>query len=475
MARLVRLGVLASACCMVASTFDVEQRVHAAPAWEGGGRVYEVSDLPSVVVAPEALPIDGQPPLAPEPGGFEGPGLPAPEGIVSEAVVEPPPSESASLTDRIQGFVGDGLVPSAPGLLTYDSAAAVEADGTVVPASKWASVADCLRCSGDACWVFRAEAIALWRSAPASRPLFTTLSNYSPGGGGSPPTGTLGPTVLDANQLTSDPLAAGRLSLARVDDCGRGFDAAYIWAGNFYAERSLPYALNSYALASPGIYGNPWGLDPPAPPINSVQMQLVSSLQSGEINLREPLGFGATRFLLGFRWLQWRETWSMTDNFTDPSDLAVTGVDSWKTSALNNLYGGQIGLDSVLWNRGQGGMRLEGLAKAGAYYNAPHQSSAYSYINTAPFVSPYKTITINGPANCAFVGEVGLTTVVPLRKNLDLRCGYFGMWLSGLAQPTRQLSGQTLIPTPVDPPQGSLSTNGSVVLQGVSLGLEGRW
>ncbi|MFM8891194.1 MAG: hypothetical protein ACKOTB_06145, partial [Planctomycetia bacterium] len=437
----------------------------------GGGRVYEVSDLPSVVVAPEAVPIAGHPPLAPEPGGFERPGLPAPEGVVSEAVVEPVPAD-ATLSERIQGFVGEGSMPSSPGLLAYDSAAAIEPDGTVVPASKWLSMADCLRCSGEACWVFRGEALALWRSAPASRPLFTTLSNYSPG---PPATGILGPTVLVANQLTSDPLAAGRLSLARVDDCGRGFDAAYIWAGNFYAERSLPYALNSYALASPGIYGNPWGLDPPAPPINAVQMQLVSSLQSGEINLREPFGFGATRFLLGFRWQQWRVTWSMTDEFTDPSDLTVTGVDSWKTSCLNNLYGGQIGLDSVLWNRGQGGMRLEGLAKAGAYYNAPHQSSAYSYINTAPFVSPYKTVTINGPANCAFVGEVGLTTVVPLRKNLDLRCGYFGMWLSGLAQPTRQLSGQTLIPTPVDPPQGSLSTNGSVVLQGVSLGLAGRW
>jgi hypothetical protein len=49
------------------------------------------------------------------------------------------------------------------------------------------------------------------------------------------------------------------------------------------------------------------------------------------------------------------------------------------------------------------------------------------------------------------------------------------MWLTGLAQPTRQLSGQTLIPSPAYTPQGSLTTNGSVILQGVSLGLEGRW
>ena len=69
-----------------------------------------------LVVAPEAVPIAGQPPLAPEPG-FEGPGLPAPDGVVSEAIVEPAPAD-ASLGERIQGFVGEGLVPSSPGLLT---------------------------------------------------------------------------------------------------------------------------------------------------------------------------------------------------------------------------------------------------------------------------------------------------------------------------------------------------------------------
>ena len=63
--------------------------------------------------------------------------------------------------------------------------------------------------------------------------------------------------------------------------------------------------------------------------------------------------------------------------------------------------------------------------------------------------------------------------MIPLRRNLDLRCGYFGLWLQGLAQPTRQLSGQTL--NQIDPASGTLTTNGGVVLQGVSLGLEGRW
>jgi hypothetical protein len=56
---------------------------------------------------------------------------------------------------------------------------------------------------------------------------------------------------------------------------------------------------------------------------------------------------------------------------------------------------------------------------------------------------------------------------------LDFRFGYFGLWLSGIAQPTQQLSTQTL--TPGQPAVGTLTTNGGVVAQGVSLGLEGRW
>ncbi len=77
------------------------------------------------------------------------------------------------------------------------------------------------------------------------------------------------------------------------------------------------------------------------------------------------------------------------------------------------------------------------------------------------------------PASGAFAGELGVTGVFPLTSCIDFRLGYFGLWLSGIAQPTQQLSGQRLIPG--QPIEGSLNTNGGVVLQGVSIGLEGRY
>jgi hypothetical protein len=443
MARLFRVGILTVACVAWAVCGGV---FAAAPAWESGGQSYEASDLPSVVIESRPTLADGQPPLPPEPEFTEEGGLPAPAEVVIEDEVVP------SLGERMQEFV-----PSPPNLMTFDSAVAIEPDGTVVPCSTKRGFWDCLHCCEDACWTVRFEALALWRNAPASRPIFTTLDQTAQ---------TTGPTAFNANQLNSDPLAAPRLTIARLDECGRGFDASYLYAGNFYAQQALPYVLNGYAAAAPGIYGNTHGTNGTA--ISSAQQQLIGSLQSAEINYREPLAWGATRFLAGFRWLQWRENWSMVDQFQDSLDPTITGTDNWRTNCLNNLYGGQIGLDSMLWNSGKG-MRLEGLVKAGAYYNAATQTSSYSN-SVIPFSG---AITVNSPAGSAFVGEVGLTGVVPLRKNLDLRCGYFGMWLEGLAQPTSQLSGQALNGSPS--PSGTLTTNGSVVLQGVSLGLEGRW
>jgi hypothetical protein len=459
MACLVRVGILTVAIVGWSALSGLQA---ATPAWESGGRPYEVSDLPSVVVAPEALPLNGQPPLPPEPelaGDLaEDRGILAPAEVPEGVVVED--AQVPALADRLQEFI-----PSPPGLMTFDSAAAIEPDGTVVPASKWPTPTDWLNSCGDACWVARFEALALWRSAPANRPLYTTFNID---------TQTAGPTVFNANQFQSDPVAAPRLTIARIDECGRGFEASYLYAGTFYSDRSLPLVSNGYAFAAPGIYNNNWG--PDNTPISAAQQQLTSSLQTAEINFREPLGWGATRFLAGFRWFQWRENWQMVDQFEDPTDPTVTGTDNWRTNSMNNLFGGQIGLESVLWNRGQGGVRLESLVKAGAYYNAANQSSAYDYQSSqggVPIFGFSRAVTVNGPAGAAFSGEVGLTGVMPLRRNLDLRVGYFGLWLQGLAQPTRQLSGQTL--NQFDPPSGTLTTNGGVVLQGVSLGLEGRW
>ena len=324
-------------------------------------------------------------------------------------------------------------------------------------------------------WTARVDALGLWRNNPKNQPLFTTLIGPPPLNPGDPDQ-IIGPVILNGDQLTSDLAAGTRISLFRTNDCGASLETTYIYGGNFYAERSLPFAADSYAIAS-GIYGNIWGQNPPAqqpPPLSSAQVQLLGQLQSLEFNSRTPLWGGKTLFISGFRWLQWQERLQMSDEFINRPQPIVPpiGYDFYDTRCVNDLYGGQIGFDSQLL-ASQSGILVEGLVKAGAYYNSAVQQSSYRIVSTVDF---FDTITVSGqPAAGAFVGEVGLTGVIPLGRHFDFRVGYFGLWAEAIAQPVAQLTSQDLTQPDVPAPTGKLVTTGGIVIQGISLGLEGHW
>ena len=306
----------------------------------------------------------------------------------------------------------------------------------------------------DGGWTGRVDALILSRNAPGDRPLYT----FNPGVAG---------TALNANQLESIAAVGPRLSLFHKDHCGNAsWESTYIYSGGFVSERTLQPAVAGYLTAPPGIYG----ID--SPPVNSLDTataRLTSSLQSAELNRR--WGWGScTQFLAGFRWLQWQETAAISDVYG--AATPNFGEDVYTTGCYNNLFGGQIGLDTLLWQPAKC-FRVEGLVKAGAYYNSASQSSSYqNYIGGVPGYGNSVAVG-SSPATCSFAGELGLTGVVPVCCNVDFRFGYFGLWLTSIAQPTNQLSNQLLVQG--IPTYGSLTTNGNVVLQGLSLGLEGRW
>jgi hypothetical protein len=162
--------------------------------------------------------------------------------------------------------------------------------------------------------------------------------------------------------------------------------------------------------------------------------------------------------------VQWNEQFTLADQA--PGGL----VDFYQNTCVNDLYGGQIGLDAYLLSLPW--LRVDSVLKAGAYYNTAVQNSIYA--SNAGGALESQGVSVAGtPASCAFVGELGFTGIVPITDCLDFRFGYFGLWLSGIAQPTQQLSGQSLIPG--EPIAGSLNMRGGTLVQGVSLGLEGRW
>ncbi len=276
-----------------------------------------------------------------------------------------------------------------------------------------------------ACWTLRTEALLLWRDSPRSKPLFDTAPD--------------GLTALNANQLNSTPAAGPRFSLFRTNGCGDALEATYFRAANFRAQSTLPSTTAGYAPA----------FLPSATTYDSASADLGAALQSFELNGRMSVA-NWIQLLGGFRWFEWRETLQLT---TVPLDVT-------NASCMNSLYGYQIGFDSLLLSTNW--LRLEGLMKGGAYYNNACQVTTAT-ISGAPFATRADT-----PKGAAFLGEVGLTGVMPITRNIDFRVGYLGLWLQGIAQPTNQTQSP-------DPAAATLNTTGTAVVQGVTLGLEGRW
>jgi len=283
-----------------------------------------------------------------------------------------------------------------------------------------------------ACWTFRTDALLLWRDAPRNQPLISTFPAGLP--------------VLNANQLESTPAAGPRFSLFRTNGCGDALEATYFRAANFRAQNTLPTVANGYTpafITVPATY-------------DSVSTNLGSSLQSFELNGRMKV-LQSIQLLGGFRWFQWQENLQVVGTSAGTQDV-------FSTSCMNDLYGYQIGFDSLLLHTHW--LRLEGLMKGGAYYNNSRQiTSAETSLGPA-------STRVDTPKGAAFVGEVGLTGVMPITRNIDFRVGYLGLWLQGLAQPTNQ-------PQSLDTTTGTintaLNTTGTAVVQGVTLGLEGRW
>jgi len=398
-------------------------------------------------------------------GGIELVDPPSPEGTGSS----PTPSFAAGPIDG-RGF---SAVDSS---LPYDSSATVVDDGG--SDGNWTGwMADACRYPRDqgpfeqpgllqvlrdqkcATWTFRSDALLLWRNSPNDIPLYSYTAN-TPNG--------YGATALSAGQLESTTAAGPRFSIYRTDDCQNAWETTWFKAANFRSQEATLPSINGYGMTPPGLYGNAFT------PVDTATADLSASIWSFELN-RWARVRPNIALMQGFRMLGWGENLTLLDHYQiDPTNPApIYGQDVFGNQCSNSLYGYQIGTDIRLWDRGQG-FRLDGLLKGGAYYNNAVQNSAYTYE-----VAPGELQTANVRAaggSAAFVGEVGLTGTLPITCNLSLRVGYLGLWLQGLAQPTNQLRGQTLTSGgPGSPVAGSLNTAGSTVVQGLSLGLEGRW
>jgi hypothetical protein len=288
-------------------------------------------------------------------------------------------------------------------------------------------------------WVGRVDALIAWRNAPPDRPLVETGLTAAP--------------VLNASGMDSPAAAGPRFSIFRFNDAaGTALETTYFQLANWRSERPLSAQSNLYALAPPGFYGNGNTQN-----FDTGDVNLGAWMKSLEINRHWWIGQHA-RFLAGFRWVEWQENFSMSDEFVGTETIQ----DFYSTECFNSLYGGQIGADLALWNSG-GTLQVNGVGKAGVFYNHAFQRTWTNLPDSGlDGVFGERDLT-------SFFGEVGINASYRITQKWAWRVGYSLFWLSGVAVPANQL-GVADVGT-----VRSINGNGSVLLHGVTTGLEARW
>jgi len=402
--------------------------VVAAPSASRSGR-FDPDFGPAGHVVSDAAPMPpGQPTLADDAAFLD-------SGALFSAAPEQPAAAAASEPVSLVSW------------LSKSYAEYVEAAGQDDPAGIGPAVCVTDRCCPT--WQFQADALFLWQGNIPSRSLYVDSATQE--------------TVLDANQLQNKAAIGPRFAIIyNRDDC-RAVEVNYFQVYGFNAVANAGSGdapvLNSAGTGAFTI-DNMLGLAYDS--IGSATAQSSGHIKSFEVNLRRRHCDGLVQWISGFRWLEWGQNLSVQDYAYSGGEFA--GADSIEIGTLNNLYGWQWGGDMTLWNAGRW-VRVNGIGKAGVYYNnQASQDTAYSR-NGEPAVT-----FADSKDAVAFVGEAGVNASVSLTRWLSWRTGYSFFWLDGMAVPARQLS---VTDTAND--TTAVNATGSVLLHGVTTGLEARW
>lgn len=252
--------------------------------------------------------------------------------------------------------------------------------------------------------------------------------------------------VLDVNDAQTPMSIGPRVGVFVNVDQYHAIEGNYFNVGSFNGER-LAFGGDAY-IPAPGL--------PVALPNETILGAVESSgrIQSAELNWRRRECHHPLTWLAGFRWVQWNQNLG----FAATNDLLT--ANGLVSETGNDLYGGQIGADLGLWNGG-GRFTVNGIGKAGLFYNQAYQSSAGFEDDAVVSFSD------GAEDGMAFFGEVGINASLALTRWLSWRAGYSFFWLSGVAVPSNQFDT-------LDDGDG-INRSGSVLLHGVTTGLEARW
>lgn len=160
-----------------------------------------------------------------------------------------------------------------------------------------------------------------------------------------------------------------------------------------------------------------------------IQSESTSALQNAELNAQRRV-LERWTLLAGFRYAELDERFS--------AGLVAADIPfHYETATRNRLYGGQLGVGVLLWDRG-GPLTVQAEGKAGIFGNAAAQDSAYD--------TGVVAVAARGSGSqTAFLGEIGLLGDCCLTSRWSLRGGYRLLWIDGVALATDQVAASDFV------------------------------
>jgi len=147
-----------------------------------------------------------------------------------------------------------------------------------------------------------------------------------------------------------------------------------------------------------------------------------SWLNNGELNFHWwPCANDRYNLLMGVRFLRLNERLTAGDYRVYEDGL--TWGEEYQGSTVNQLWGGQVGAEGLLFGKRDQGFSVDGVVKAGMFHNGIHNKFSYdsSFGGTDFSWSRAKTTVL---------GEVGLNGNYAFTKNIAMTAGYEFMYLS---------------------------------------------
>ncbi len=265
------------------------------------------------------------------------------------------------------------------------------------------------------------------------------------------------PAVLVEDTVTGDPIANAQnfnfnwnagLDISAIRSLGDGtnaFELRYFGIDGWRATQNFTTSAIWNFPTDPPLFGLG---------VANIDSVYTSRLYSTEANLRHRSS-DRLSWLIGFRWVQVHENLDFNADFGGNQAVINDNTD-------NNLYGGQIGIDWRVFDRG-GPFKIDSVFKAGIFGNSADNTFGVTQAIGPAFGAG------QSKGQVAFVGEIGLTGVYQWTDHIAVRGGYQVLWVEGIAVASDQLTAVDVLNA------SGINTTGGIFYHGALASIDFTW